>query len=376
MEPFVPHSAGADFLYDQASCGLALTAEDGTFLTVNDTLCRWLGRAREDLVGKTKLPSLLTMGGRIFHQTHWAPLLRMQGSVSEVKLEVVHASGEIFPMVLNAIGRRADRGIVHDISMFIARDRDAYERELVASRKKLLGMVEEAAKLNAEAEDRALFAEQMVGIVSHDLRNPLSTIQMGASLLSRSPANQDAVLARVNRAAERALRLVGELLDFTQARLGKGIAVNVAPMDLRKCAAEVVEELSLAYPGRVVQHQHSGESACHADADRLAQLVGNLASNAIAYGLDAAPVEVITLVEGGVATIAVRNQGDPIPEAIQATLFQPMVRGDVDAASRSVGLGLFIVSEIAKAHGGSIRVESGPGIGTTFEISIPAIRRT
>ncbi len=375
MDPSIPEPSRAVSLYDQASCGLALTAEDGTFLTVNDTLCRWLGRAREDLVGKMKLQILLTMGGRIFHQTHWAPLLRMQGSVSEVKLEVVHANGQVIPMVLNAIGRRTDQGVVHDISMFIARDRDAYERELVASRKKLQGMVDEAAKLHAEAKDRALFAEQMVGIVSHDLRNPLSTIQMGATLLARSPANQDAMLARVNRAAERALRLVAELLDFTQARLGKGIAVNVAPMDLRKCAAEAVEELSLAYPARVVLHRHSGESACHGDADRLAQLVGNLASNAIAYGLDDAPVEVITRVEGGSAFIAVRNQGDPIPEAIQATLFQPMVRGDVDAASRSVGLGLFIVSEIAKAHGGSIRVESGAGIGTTFEVSFPATRR-
>ena len=373
MEPRQPTPPDASTLYQHAACGLACTADDGTFLTVNDTLCQWLGRAAEELVGKEKLQGLLTMGARIFHQTHWAPLLRMQGSVSEVKLEVIHRDGTLIPMVMNARRRVTPEGAIHEVAIIVARDRDAYERELVNSRRKLQSLVEETTKLHEEAKDRALFAEQMVGIVSHDLRNPLSTIQMGTALLARSNANQEAVLGRINRAAERAARMIADLLDFTQARLGKGISLSRAPMDLRQCVADAVDELSLAYPGRAIVHTHTGDSNCHADGDRLAQLVGNLVSNAIAYGSDGTEVSVVSDCNGGATRIAVRNLGAPIPAALQATLFQPMVRGNVDASSRSVGLGLYIVSEIVKAHGGTVSVTSTEADGTTFQAVLPSI---
>lgn len=372
MDPPQHAQPNAASLYQHAPCGLARTTDGGTFLAVNATLCHWLGRTAQDLVGKATLQGQLTMGGRIFHQTHLAPLLRMQGSVSEVKLEIVHADGSVVPIILNVIARQGDEGPVHEMAMFVARDRDAYERELLASRRKMQSLAEETAKLHAAAKDRALFAEQMVGIVSHDLRNPLSTIQMGAALLGRSQVNQQPVIARVTRAAERATRMVADLLDFTQARLGNGIGVAPSRMDLRQCAARAVEELSMAYPGRTLLHRHAGEAECMADADRIEQLVGNLVSNAIAYGREGTPVIVSTGVGDGTARIAVHNWGEPIPAGLQATLFQPMVRGEVDAASRSVGLGLFIVSEIAKAHGGSVAVRSTAEAGTTFEAILPA----
>ncbi|MEO5671214.1 MAG: PAS domain-containing sensor histidine kinase [Ramlibacter sp.] len=373
MDSPLPTPPDASALYQRAACGLACTSDDGTFLTVNETLCQWLGKSAEELVGKTKLQGLLTMGARIFHQTHWAPLLRMQGSVSEVKLEVIHGDGHAIPMVMNARRREVQGGVVHEIAMIVAHDRDAYEKELVASREKLQSLVEETTKLHEEAKDRALFAEQMVGIVSHDLRNPLSSILMGTALLARSSANQEAVLGRINRAADRATRMIADLLDFTQARLGKGIALSRGAMDLRRCVSEAVEELSLAYPGRSIVHTHTGESNCTADGDRLAQLVGNLVSNAVAYGRQDTPVTVFSECSGGATRIAVRNAGDPIPANLQATLFQPMVRGEVDASRRSVGLGLFIVNEIVKSHGGSVSVTSTAEDGTTFVAVLPSV---
>jgi sigma-B regulation protein RsbU (phosphoserine phosphatase) len=361
-------------LLDQAACGLMRTTADGTFLRVNRTFCNWVGRTPDTLIGRRRFQDLLTMGGRIFHQTHWTPLLQMQGSISEVKLEVLHTEGTAIPMVFNAIQREQQGAPVHDLAAFVARDRDKYERELVLSRKRLEDLVAETTRLHAEAKDRALFAEQMIGIVSHDLRNPMSSIQMGVHLLAQAePApSQQRILARIKRSAERATRLIADLLDFTQARVGKGLSINLEAIDLHAVAAETVDELCHVYPARTLIHRQIGQGACTADASRLEQVIGNLVSNAMAYGSREKPVTVTSTVDTSTFSIAVHNEGAPIPTATQPGLFQPMARGTTVAnPARSVGLGLFIVSEVAKAHGGKALVASTPEHGTTFTVLIP-----
>lgn len=359
----------ADFdRYDDAPCGLFQTAEHGSFRLVNRTFCAWTGYAAAELVGHNRLQDLLTVGGRIFHETHWAPLMRLQGSVSEVKLEIVHRDGSIVPMVLNAIRRDVDGVMVHEIAAYVARDRDRYEQELLRAR-------QEADELQAKAKDRALYAEQMMGIVSHDLRNPLAAIQMGAALLGKTglAPNQQKVVDRIDRAVVRATRLIGDLLDFTQARLGTGIAAHPAPMDLHDTVASAIDERRLAHPERAIVHVRRGTGRCRGDAHRLAQLLGNLISNAVAYGDPAQPITVTSAVDDTVGTIAVHNAGPPIPPETQAALFEPMTRGLRGSGSgRSVGLGLYIVREIARAHRGAVRVVSTTEEGTTFEVTWPS----
>ncbi|HEX2660046.1 MAG TPA: HAMP domain-containing sensor histidine kinase, partial [Polyangia bacterium] len=310
------------------------------------------------------------------HQTHWAPLLRMQGSISEVKLELVHRDGTtIIPFVLNAIRQEQGGQMVHEIAAYVARDRDKYERELIASRRQLEALVAETQRLHAEAQDRALFAEQMVGIVSHDLRNPLSGIAMGAAVLARGALtdNQQRTLARITRSTDRANRLIGDLLDFTQARLGGGLKVARQAIDLHATVGDAVDELALAYPGRVLQHRRIGDGGCEADPDRLAQLVGNLVANAMTYGTPDRPVTVTSSGDDTTASLSVHNEGTPIPKDVQERIFQPMTRGPHSSPStgRSVGLGLFIVHQIAQAHGGSSEVRSTAEEGTTFRIQFP-----
>jgi phosphoserine phosphatase RsbU/P len=367
-------SAEALEALDTAACGLLRTAADGTILRANRLFCQWFGYAANDLVGRRRFQDLLTMGGRVFHQTHWTPLLQMQQSISEVKLAIADRGGVGIPIVVNAL-RGVDRGVeVHDIAVYIARDRDKYERELVQSQKRLEALVAQGKALQAEARDRAVFAEQMMGIVSHDLRNPLSTILMGTVVLGRGElsAGQQRALARIASATERAKRLISDLLDFTQARLGAGLAVTPEPIDLHEMIAEALQDLRLAFPARTLIHQRVGSGACVADGNRLAQLVGNLVSNAMAYGASDAPVTVITAVAASAFTISVHNQGPPIPAEALPTLFQPMSRGsDAGRVSRSVGLGLYIVHEIARAHGGRTSVTSVAGEGTTFTTVIP-----
>jgi sigma-B regulation protein RsbU (phosphoserine phosphatase) len=348
------------------------TAEDGVFLKANRTFCTWVGLAPEELIGRRRFQDLLTMGGRIFHQTHWNPLLQMQGSISEVKLDLVHRDGSTIPMVLNALRHERAGRVLHDLAAYVARDRDKYERELVLSRKRLESLVEEATRLQAEAKDRALFAEQMIGIVSHDLRNPLSAIAMATALLVRSDLSesQQRTVTRIGRSAERANRLIADLLDFTQARVGTGLSVSRSSIDLHQTVSEAVDELSHVYPSSTLDHVKSGEGTCSGDANRLAQLVGNLVSNAVTHGDSSQPITIRSVVEDRSCTIAVHNYGAPIPPEAQASIFEAMKRGEnAPAKGRSVGLGLFIVREIAKAHGGRAEVESSAERGTTFRAS-------
>jgi sigma-B regulation protein RsbU (phosphoserine phosphatase) len=366
-------ASGLDLaLFDAAACGLLRTSADGTILLVNRQFCAWLGYPRERLADR-RLQDLLTVGGKIFHHTHLAPLLQMQGSVSELKLDFLRADGSSVPMVLNA-ARRTDRGqIFHDVATYVARDRDTYEKELLRSRKRLESMVATATRLEAEARDHAQAAEQMIGIVSHDLRNPLASIALGLSLLSGQnlPETHQRTLQRIARAAERANGLIADLLDFTQARLGSGLAVDLQPCDLERVIAQAVEEIGALYVGRELVHVHRGEQTCLADANRLAQLLGNLISNAMAYGLPDEPVCVVSVIEDGQCSVAVHNQGPPIPPALQARIFEPMSRGtDSPGNARSVGLGLFIVRGIVAAHGGEISLVSNEA-GTTFTAKFP-----
>jgi len=355
------------------------TDAKGVFVRVNKPFCAWVGYERSELVGKRRLQDLLTMGGRIFHQTHWAPLLEMQGSISEIKLDVRHRDGSLVPMVMNAVRRGHGPAHIQEIAAFVARDRDKYEQELLQSRKKLESLIAEAARLQAETTDRALFAEQMVGIVSHDLRNPLSAVHTGIQVLFKhSPTdNQARVLSRMSQSVDRANRLIADLLDFTAARVGRGISITRRPIDLHEVVAQSIEELALAFAGRSLRHQATGDGRCCADADRLSQLVGNMVANAMAYGDPSKEVTVATATVGQEATVSVHNWGPAIPQASLPSLFQPMVRGVTAAGGgRSVGLGLFIILEIAKAHGGRVSVESSDEHGTSFTATVPAVQST
>jgi len=358
-------------IFDVLPCGVIVTDVKGTILRVNKTFCAWVGLDASELVGQKKLQELFTMGGRIFHQTHWAPALQMQGSLAEVKFDVRRKDGAILPMMLNAV-RKSDGGIAVDvITLTVAEERNKYERELVAAKRRADELVEKERAAQLELEDRALFAEQMIAIVSHDLRNPLSAILMGATILERGDevpaAKRQRLTKTVMSSARNAQRLIEDLLDFTMARVGRGLSVSRKLSDVHVLVARTVESLALAFPGRVLEHVSVGEGESLADDDRVAQLLGNLVSNAMAYGDPTRPVTVTSAISENSVRLAVHNWGEPIPLETQTTMFHPMVRGDVaNGSARSVGLGLFIVRAIATAHGGDIQVVSTAEAGTSF----------
>jgi phosphoserine phosphatase RsbU/P len=357
-------------------CGVLTTDSKGLILQANSTFCEWAGYGCEEVIGVRRLQDFLTMGGRLFYQTHLAPLLVMQGSVSEVKLDVLHKDRSHIPIVINAHRLMRDGEWLLKIAAFIARDRDKYERELLLSRKTLEGAAAEATRLKKQSEDRALFAEQMIGIVSHDLRNPLSAIRLGMQLLDRQGVTpqQRETLGRVNRAVDRAHQLIKDLLDFTSARIGSGIAVNLKTSNLHDVVADTVEELTLAFPDRRIAHLREGTGNCVLDANRIAQALANLVSNAVSYGHIGTDITVTSAVTPKGWYVEVHNWGHPIAGAAIERLFMPMVRGVAeDSGNRNVGLGLFIVNEIAKAHGGVIEVTSASELGTAFRLAFKDI---
>jgi PAS domain S-box-containing protein len=228
----------------------------------------------------------------------------------------------------------------------------------------------------ADAARRADFEEKLIGIVSHDLRNPLNAIALGTQvLLSGAQLDERAskTMRRIRASADSATRLVNDLLDFTQARLGSGIPVRRQAADLRGIVQQVVEELQPAHPDRQIQGVGSGDVRGDWDPDRIAQALTNLVSNALAYGEAGSTVTVRTQGEEGWVTIAVHNPGLPIDTQLLPVLFEPLRRGtaQVDRAGRSVGLGLYIVKHIVDAHGGSIQVASTIADGTTFSVRLP-----
>lgn len=369
-----PHALG---FAEDAPCGLVQTDANGVIRWANTLFCTWIGHDRADIVDRRRIQDFFTVGGRIFHQTHWVPLLQMQHSVSEIKFDLVTAKGETVPMVINVMRLLRNGAIVHNLALFIARDRDKYERELVNAGERLKAVATRSTELEVVAKDRALFAEQMMGIVSHDLRNPLATIELSAMLVAAGgvSADQQAALNRITRATSRASRLIHDLLDFTQARLGKGLGIAPVDIDLHAVMSDSVDELRTAFPGRDIVHHTVGDGKCEADPDRLMQLAGNLVTNAITYGRADSPVTVTSQGDGDECAITVHNTGRPIAPELIPVLFEPLARGASSPdGSRSVGLGLYIVREIARAHGGEVTVVSSEAEGTTFAARFPRRR--
>jgi PAS domain S-box-containing protein len=236
-------------------------------------------------------------------------------------------------------------------------------------------------RLEAEARQRAKFTEQLIGIVSHDLRSPLTVITLAtATLLQSDPLKerQTKALARITSAAERANRMIHDLLDFTRARLGGGIPVQPRPLDFHGLTQQTVDEVRLAHPERELQVVRHGTGQGEWDGDRLAQLVTNLVNNALAYSPAGTPVRVETRGEDGEVVLRVHNEGRPIPAELLPRLFEPMTRGEQGChpASRSIGLGLYIVSHIVRAHGGTVAVHSTASEGTTFTVRLPRKARS
>ncbi|HZH17023.1 MAG TPA: HAMP domain-containing sensor histidine kinase [Archangium sp.] len=236
---------------------------------------------------------------------------------------------------------------------------------------------EEGLKREEAARQTALFREQFLGIVGHDLRNPLQAISGNAALLLRYGGlsePQRKALNRISISSDRMARMISDILDFTRTRLGGGYTLQRTWMNVHEVLRQVVEELEVAHPQKRFELSVSGTGWGEWDADRIAQAASNLVGNAVQYSPEDSPVRVLARDEGDGVRVEIHNLGTPIPAERLPHIFDPFVRGREGSRSGSrsgLGLGLYITYEIVKAHGGSLHVRSTETEGTCFWLKLP-----
>jgi signal transduction histidine kinase len=226
------------------------------------------------------------------------------------------------------------------------------------------------------AAEAARMRNLFLGVLSHELRTPLSTIMASGESLLRAASSGEVLpkaAERTLRGARRIQSLLDDLLDYVRSGLGEGMRVTPAPIDMGQACGRIVGELRANHPSRTIEVEQAGDLACVCDEQRISQAISNLLGNALRHGLADAPVAVrIDGASPDAIAVSVQNAGQPIPRATRESLFEPLVRGaEANRAGYSLGLGLYIVREIAHAHGGSATVESDEKIGTVFTLRIP-----
>lgn len=226
-----------------------------------------------------------------------------------------------------------------------------------------------------EKREIAELREQFIAILGHDLRNPLNAISNSAQLLARLN-HEDRSQRLVNIIKDSSYRmngLVENMLDFASGRLGGGITISRTPdEDLEVVLIQVIEEMQAVWPDRNIKLNFDLRHAVSADGKRIAQLFSNLLGNALNYSPPDSTIEITAISNEDEFNLCVANQGKPIPAAAMERLFQPFSRGEVEPTQKGLGLGLYIASEIAKAHGGSLNVSSDTE-KTCFTLLLPTI---
>jgi len=229
-----------------------------------------------------------------------------------------------------------------------------------------------------EREQEGRFRERFIGVLGHDLGNPLAAIRLSsATLLARSTLTPEVrrVVQRIDSSADRMARLVRQLLDFTRARMAGGIPLRPRDVALDDVCRRIISELELAHPDRDVHLEVRGDCRGFWDEERLAQVLSNLVANALQHSPLGTPVNVRLEGLESLQRVEVHNTGAPIPESLRARLFEPFHRAE-NVAGRSprgggLGLGLYIVAQIIQAHGGSVEVSSTFEEGTSFVVLLP-----
>jgi PAS domain S-box-containing protein len=230
-----------------------------------------------------------------------------------------------------------------------------------------LAQEEKQARQQEEAELR----DQFIAVLGHDLKNPLAAVAAGTRLLARHPERTPEIAGQIERSISRMAELIENVLDFARGRLGGGfVTTRDSEKPLEPVLHQVIEELKGVHRERAVEVDIDLREPIKCDRQRIGQLLSNLLGNAFVYGAPTAPIQVRARAEGGQFELSVTNSGDAIEPSDLERLFLPFFRGKVRGSREGLGLGLYICSEIAKAHEGTMSVSSESG-ATSFILRMP-----
>jgi signal transduction histidine kinase len=219
--------------------------------------------------------------------------------------------------------------------------------------------------------------DMFLAILGHDLRNPLSVVTSGSGFIMQAsdiPPKYVLAATRMFNGAKRMAGLINDLIDFTRTRLGPGIPIHAKDGDFVGICNQVIDELRTYHSEHQIVLNAPPRLESQFDPGRIGQMLSNLIGNAIQHGVADSPIVVDLDGDDRQVTISVTNQGQAIPASRFNSIFDPLVRaggGDNPMESTSLGIGLFIAREIARAHNGEVTVTSDPATGTRFTVAIP-----
>jgi signal transduction histidine kinase/CheY-like chemotaxis protein len=371
--------------WQPAPCGLMVAGADGIIVRANLTVCRWLGYDPAELIGLKRFSELMPMGARVFLQTHWTPLLQIQGSVSEVQLDLFDRDRRRIPMMLSAIRRQRD-GVVHDeIALLIATDRKSYERELRAERARAEAATADLAQAQAQlhAANAALslqhrHKDEFLATLAHELRNPLAPMQNIVETLRLRQAGDGGRAAEIlARQVAQITRLVDDLLNVSRIGQGK-VSLALEPADIVPTlhhAAEEALSTTTAAGQQLTVDLPATPLWVLVDTARLTQIVANLLTNASKYSPAGARIALSARMRDDRVLIEVADNGIGIaPDQLLLVFekFSQLTPG-LERAQGGLGIGLSLVKGLVELHGGTVVAHSdGAGSGSRFTVSLPA----
>jgi signal transduction histidine kinase len=344
------------------ACGvkdeIAFGLEPGGELKVATTICNEIRESGQAVV----INNVAEDGRYCGH-----PTPELYGFQSYISMPIVLRDGRFFGTLCAIDPRPARLETPEVIGMF------KLFAELIAFHLNALEQVAASEARLLDEQRTSELREQFIAVLGHDLRNPLAAISAGAELLFKTPLSDKAsgIVAIIRGGATRMSNLIDDVLDFARGRLGGGLAVERAVAEpIEPILRQVTAELQASFPERTILTSIALDKPVFCDRVRIAQLLSNLLANALTYGAAGMPVQVTATTDPRCLMLSVSNAGDPIPPAALEHIFQPFSRGAVRPSQQGLGLGLFIASEIARAHGGTLDVKSSPE-STRFTFRMP-----
>jgi PAS domain S-box-containing protein len=359
----------AEDLYEHAPCGYLSTRLDGLIVKVNQTLLAWTGYPREALIGRKRFYELLTLPGRIYHETHYAPLLQMQGHVRELSLELVCADGRPLPVLINSVQKRDAAGRLRGLrtSLFNMTDRKRYERELLLARRK----AEQLGQANAT----------LLATLSHEIRNPLNAITAVTRLMGMTHLSerQEQYLRILVTSSGNMLELVNDILDWSKLEAGK-LSLEQREFDPRELVCGIVNSQAARAEEKKLLLQVDIDQRLPAclvgDPVKLKQILVNLVSNALKFTAKGSVHVAVRLRDrnGEECTVAfeVSDTGIGISPDRLAAIFEEYSQASYDIGLKygGTGLGLSISRKLLEMLGSKMAVESTVGEGTRFSFEL------
>jgi PAS domain S-box-containing protein len=367
MEPRI-FEEDAEDLYDNSPCGFLSALPDGSIVKINRTLLNLLGYSREEIIGHKKFQDLLTIGGKIYFETHFAPLLKMQAFANEINFDIVRKNGEVFPALTSTQSKSAaDGSAVHRITVFDISDRKRYEHEL---------------RVQKERAHQAMRAKaDFLSMMSHEIRTPMNALVGITNLLETTELSpqQSEYMRMLKASSENLLSLLNGILEMSKIESGV-----VQLEEIRFEPAAILEEV---VQGQEIVARQKGLALIPeidpalprqllGDPVKFRQIFMNLIGNALKFTEQGSVRVRLSVPSAGASVITLRAEvidtGIGIPAARLAAVFDQFEQASTEIGAKygGTGLGLSITRKLVEMYGGKLNVESETGRGSKFFFEI------